>query len=276
VAPARLRRVAEERRAAILVVGDRRMSPRRALPGPLIRGRGGAAVPAAWLPDAGDAALGLFARAAARVRRRAGRLRACAVLGQWMPQYLRLADRIADMLDTGGCHAFRWTSDRLARAELPRALGVGLGLGIYVGHGRPVGWVGYYGTRLADLASRRDLTRAEPLGALVSLACHTASRHRVGLSFAEALPLAGVAAAALGAVGPTLHADNARWAVGLARALGGGPGAAGAATIGELIVTSAPIADEAVAAYRIIGDPLAPLGSRSAGVAAGRAFGEPS
>jgi hypothetical protein len=73
------------------------------------------------------------------------------------------------------------------------------------------------------------------------------------LSYSEALPLLGVVAASFGATSDTLHTDNTRWAVALCDVL-----SAGASTIGELIVRAAPSAG-AVAPYRLIGDPLAPL-----------------
>ena len=73
-----------------------------------------------------------------------------------------------------------------------------------------------------------------PPAAVVSLTCQTASRRRTGLSFAEALPLRGVAAATLGAVSSTVHTGNARWALRIARDLGT------ASTIGELVAMVAP------------------------------------
>jgi len=76
------------------------------------------------------------------------------------------------------------------------------------------------------------------------------------MSYAESLPLLGVAAASFGAVGDTLHSDNTRWAVGVCSAL-----AAGASTVGDLLVRAAPASPGALESYRLIGDPLAPLGT---------------
>jgi hypothetical protein len=154
--------------------------------------------------------------------------------------------RLAGEDETGVLMPARWTAYEVDRDTVALRLGRGPGLAVYVGHGRPVGWVGYAGLRA------HHLEPDEPVGALVSLTCQTASRRRTGLSFAEALPLRGVAAATLGAVGPTLHTANARWALRLTRA------AATAATVGELIAAIAPH-DPAAASYRLIGDPTAPL-----------------
>jgi Peptidase family C25 len=234
---------------AVLLAGPSRVSPRRALPGPLLKTPDGRRLPAGWLPLGRRGAAARFCETAARVHGRRRERRSVAVFGQWHPRYLRLADRIGALL-VGTASTWRWTSDVLDRDDLMGAVGTGLGLGIYLGHGRPVGWVGYRGLR----ARHFDRFDGEPLGAVVALACETASRRRTSTSFAEALPLAGVAAASFGAVMPTRHTDNTRWAVGLCEAV-----CAGATTIGELIARSAPQQAAAAAAYRIIGDPLAPI-----------------
>ena len=240
-----------DRADAVLVVGPRVRAPRTVLPGPCVPSGDGRTVPVAWLPDTGD--LGTFARAAARVHRRAmtrrGSPRTFAVLGERQPRFDRLAERVVRLAGedpTGRLVPARWTAYEVDRGEVALRLGRGPGLAVYVGHGRPVGWVGYAGLRAHHLEPE------EPVGALVSLTCKTASRRRTGLSFAEALPLRGVAAATVGAVGPTLHTANARWALRLTRA------AATASTVGDLVAAVAPH-DPAAAAYRLIGDPPAPL-----------------
>lgn len=242
-----------QRAAAVLVVGPRNRAPRTVLPGPVVVAPDGRAVPVAWLPDTGPTALRTFALAAARVHARAQDVgsdrRTFAVLGERHPRFDRLADRIVRLAAEDPdqiLEARRWTAYEVDRAELSRLLGQGPGLAVYVGHGRPIGWVGYAGLRA------HHLTPAEPAGAVVSLTCKTASRRRTGLSFAEALPLRGVAAATLGAVGPTLHTANARWALRLTRA------ASTAATIGDLVAAVAPH-DPGAGAYRLLGDPTAPL-----------------
>lgn len=239
---------------ALLIVGDRRRSPRTVLPGPIIDCSDGRKVPVGWLPDTGPEQLRAFAEAAARVHRRAafpGR-RAVAVLSQWNPKYLNLADRIEALLGEacGDPAVLRWTADRLLREDVIDGLGCGLAGAIYVGHGRPIGWVGYHGMR----AHHFPAGGGSPLGVMFSLCCATASRRRTGLSFCEALPLMGRAAAAFGAVEKTLHVDNTRWALGLCRAVN-----QGADHLGELILKAMPASPSAVTGYRILGDPLAPL-----------------
>ena len=242
-----------ERSDAVLVVGSRNRSPRTVLPGPFVTATGGRPVPVAWLPATGAAALRTFALAAARVHARwsdsVPRSRTFAVLGERHPRFDRLADRILRLAQedrSGALRPVRWTAYEVDRAELARRLGHGPGLAVYVGHGRPIGWVGYAGLRAHHLDS------PEPAAAIISLTCKTASRRRTGLSFAEAVPLRGVAAAALGAVGPTLHTANARWALRLTRA------AATATTIGDLVTAVAPH-DLGASSYRLVGDPTAPL-----------------
>jgi hypothetical protein len=233
---------------ALLLAGSARLAPRTALSGPFVVTRDGTKVPAAWLPVSGQN-LDAFVRAVQRVHERARRRASVALLGQWHPRYLRLAKRL-DELVSPRFSTFRWTGDVILRDDLVTALGTGVGMALYVGHGRPVGWVGYHGVR----ARHFDAFSGEPLGAVFSLCCRTASRRRVGLSYAEGLALRGVAAASFGAVTDTLHTDNTRWAVGLCEALAGG-----AETVGELVVRSAPLNDSAHRFYRILGDPLAPL-----------------
>ena len=240
-----------------LLVGSARRAPATVLSAPFAVDRGGRRVPVAWLPAVSPDACRRFAAAAARVHRRRGRRAVIAVLGQWHPRYLHVAERVAALLERR-IATFRWTGEVITRERMVEALGSGLGLGIYVGHGRPVGWVGYHGTR----SHHFEPFAGEPLGALVSLCCRTASRRRVGLSYAEALPLQGVAAASFGAAGDTLHTDNTRWAVGMCDAL-----AAGATTIGELVAQAAPSSPSATGSYRLIGDPLAPLASAIGAVA---------
>ena len=240
---------------AVLLAGSARRAPSTVLTGPFVTARSGRRVPAAWLPLAGHASNRRFAATAARVQRRAREQTAVAVLGQWQPRYLRVADRIEALL-APHLRTLRWTGDVLGRDDTVRSLGSGLGLAMYVGHGRSVGWVGYHGVRAHhfETAWADPAARGEPLGAVLSLCCRTASRRRVGLSYAEALPLLGVAAASFGAVGDTLHTDNTRWAIGLCDALAGG-----AQTVGELIARSAPASASASSSYRLIGDPMAPL-----------------
>ena len=247
---------------AVLVVGPRQRSPHTVLPAPVLTAPDGRVVPAAWLPATSADDLARFARTALAVHARATRTGSVndgrctlAVLGERHPRFDRLAERIVRIGGEAvgdGVEVRRATAYELRRSDLVDLLATGPALGVYVGHGRPVGWVGYAGTRshhFADVVARPD---HEPAGALVSLTCQTASRRRTGLSFAESLPLLGVTAATLGAVTSTVHTGNARWALRIARDLGT------ARTIGELVAMVAPH-DPHATTYRLLGDPTAPL-----------------
>ena len=241
--------------AAVLIVGDRRRSPRRALPGLFLRDRSGRRVPAGWLPNV-KKRLATFAVAAAGTvaRARAGLPRGPLILlGQWEDRSLRLASttELGFGSETQPLPVFRWTAERIARTDLLHALRGGPGLAIYFGHGRARGWAGYHGVRAPHLED----ALGEPLGAVLSLTCHTVNRHKVGLSFAEEMVLMGMCAASLGATGRTRHLDNGCLANNLCSALASSP----AATIGDLLLHAGLTDRQADSIYRLIGDPLAPL-----------------
>lgn len=247
-----------EESEAILWVGAPRRSPRNILKGPVIYRCDGSAVPVGYLPERSFASLRLFAETAARVQLRESELQPIAVLGQRNRKYIRLATRIEILLKENADKTppYRWTSDLLERDEMLKGLRSGMGLALYFGHGRPIGWVGYYGLRKHHFQEMEG----EPLGALLSICCSTASRKRTGLSFSEAIPLQGMAACSFGAVSNTFHTDNTRWAVRITNVL-----LQGVKTIGELIVAASPPTDSAMLSYRIFGDPLAPIcGSQGA------------
>ena len=241
----------------LLLVDDRRRAPRTALPGPFLVDPSGRMVPAGWLPDLGSG-LEVFAGAAARVQRRSSPTGPLAVLGQWEPRYIQLAGRLEANLRRGGEPPFpvlRWTSERITRNDLVQGLRLGLGVGIYFGHGRPKGWAGYHGLRASHLVD----AGGEPLGALFSVTCLTANRWRVGLSFSEAVVTGGAAAAAVGAVDVVAHMDNMRWMLGLADSLRSGESCLGPA----LLAASTSAISQTP--YRIIGDPLALLAGTAEG-----------
>jgi hypothetical protein len=241
----------------LLLIGDRRRAPRTALPGPFIVDPSGRPVPAGWLPDLGSG-LDVFAKAAARVQRRSGPPGPLAVLGQWEPRYVQLAGRLEANLRRGGDPPFpvlRWTSERITRSDLVEGLRLGLGVGIYFGHGRPSGWAGYHGLRARHLVE----VAGEPLGVLFSVTCLTANRWRVGLSFSEAVVTGGATAAAVGAVDLVAHVDNMRWMLGLADALRSGESRLGPALL------AASTQSVSQTPYRIVGDPLALLAGTAEG-----------
>ena len=247
---------------AVLVVGSRRRSPRTALPGPFLTSSAGRRVAVGWLPDLG-LRLDAFARSAARVARRTAGVGPVAVLGQWDPRFLRLADRMEVRLGESGAalETLRWTAERVTRAHLVRGLRYGVGVAVYFGHGRPEGWAGYHGLRARHLAE----AGGEPLGAVLSVTCLTASRWRTGLAFSEELAAAGVTAGAFGAVSPVDHVESMRWMLGLADALHDGE-----RLLGPALVRAAPSEG---GPFRILGDPLAALaGAPRAGARAARVF----
>ena len=245
---------------AVLLVGRRARAPRTVVSGPLLDTPGGRRVPVGWVPVVDSPSLRRFAAAAARVHTRSQRAATVALLSQRHPRFGRLAARIETILDDRP--VFRWTADRLVPEDMLAGLASGLGAAIYVGHGRPIGWVGYYGLR----AHHFDDFAGEPVGAILSLCCLTASRRRTSLSFAEALPLRGVCGAVFAAVVDTRHTDNTRWAVRLSDAM-----LAGARDLGELVREALPPGSRPAAAYRIIGDPLTPLRAPVAGSRRARA-----
>ncbi|HEY0947288.1 MAG TPA: hypothetical protein VGD81_18535 [Opitutaceae bacterium] len=243
--------------AAVLIVGPRRRSPARMLPGLFLPDSEGRRVPVGWLPDLGDG-LAVYARAAARVVARPRAIGPVVILGQWEDRFLRVGLRTArwfEKHDTAGVLAFHWTADRILRMDMLAGLAdTAPGLALYYGHGRPRGWAGYHGVRLEHFEDPWP----EPIGALLALCCENASRLRTGMSFAEALALRGVFAGGLAAVRPTLHEHNRRLGPDLCEALTAQP----VATLAELVLALPP-ADWARTPYRFIGDPAAPLAGAS-------------
>ena len=236
--------------AGVLIVGDRRKSPRAALPGPFLRARNGRRVPAGWLPDI-PGRIETFAAAAAEVQLRAlqdYRPGPVVLLGESEPRALDLAHRIADRL-VGQVPVFQWTAERIRRGDLMAALQGGAGTAIYLGRGVPAGWVAYSGFDALDAA----LSRGRPIGAILSLACSVACRTGAELSFCEETVLSGLCAAALGATGLTLHSSNVKLGMGVAETLRCAP----ATPAG--VLASPRIPRKSLWHYRIIGDPLAPL-----------------
>lgn len=238
---------------AVLAIGPRRRSPRTSVPGPVITVSSGRIVPMAWLPDTGPSDLRRFAATASKLRNRGDGPGSCtvAVLAQRSKRYRSLCDRIIRHLQSSEDppRVCRWTADELIRDDLVEGLGLGLGAAIYVGHGRPIGWVGYRGVRARHLADA-----PEPIGVVMSLTCLTASRRRTGMSFSEALPLKGAAAASFGAVRSTDHIENSRWALRLARKVV----EQRRSSVAELVVAAYTETPTSLG-YRLLGDPFAPL-----------------
>lgn len=236
--------------AGVLLVGDRRRAPATVVDSPFVPDADGGWVPVGWVPL--TRGLDRFAAAAAAVSGRRDPA-PVATLGQRSARYQRLTDRFTHHL--GDVDVVRWGSERLTREDLVAGLRSGLGVAVYLGHGRPSGWAGYRGLRAAHLVPMAD----RPVGFLLSVTCWTASRKGVGTSFCEQVVLQGSAAASLGAVRPTLHLDNTRVVVALAHALREGADTAGGLLRGMLLKGGRPLPEAAT--YRLCGDPLAPLGA---------------
>lgn len=245
--------------AAAVRIGDPRRSPAHALPGPVLAAEHGY-VPAGWVPA--DEALPVFARTAASVLHR-DEVGPVALLGQRSHRYARLTERLEVNLHP--VPTVRWTAERLTREDLLAALGAGLGLAVYLGHGRPTGWAAYRGMRATHLVDEGDRGAGLPLGGLVSVTCWTASRWRTRRSFAEVAVASGRAAASVGSVRPVEHLASMRLVLAMAAALVGG-----ARTVGDLLtgmaVPPSAAADPGsssarpdAAVLRLVGDPLAPL-----------------
>jgi hypothetical protein len=239
---------------AVLLTYPPNRSPRTVVPWPAVPVPDGRRVPVGIVPGS-LAELERFAAGAAAVHLRAigerATGRSIALLAQRSARYLDLAGRIRRLLAEQNVDAdsvLWWPADEIVRDDVVTGLRLGLAVAVYVGHGRPRGWVGYAGVRAHHL----DGTLA-PGALVISLACQTSSRYRTGRSFTESLVTQGTAAAAIGAVGKTRHIANARWSLRLVDAL-----AAGVTTSGDLLVAAEPESGLA-RNYRLIGDPLAPL-----------------
>lgn len=252
--------------AAVLLVGPRRRSPQTVLPGLFVEDAAGAPVPAGWLPV--TSSLPLVVATAVLVLGRTAPA-PVAVLGQREERYLRLASRLEHHLD--GVDAVRWTAERVTREDLLLGLGCGLGLAVYLGHGRPGGWAAYRGLRSEHLSAR---ALEAPLGSLLSVTCWTASRWRVALSFTESVVLSGAAAASVGAVRTVLHLDSVRLVVRLAAALRSRPPHLGALMSDALVVDGQP--EPLACQYRICGDPLTALAGEDTAMTRARALYAPA
>lgn len=252
---------------AVMLTYPSNRAPRTVVPWPAVVTDEGRRVPIGLVPST-PGSLEQFANTAAAVHDRAAitgdRSTSIALLAQRSRRYVDLAGRIRRLLDDH-CYpaesVFWWTAEEIGRDDVMRGLGSGLGIAVYVGHGRPSGWVGYAGVR-----ARHFSDVANACGLIVSLACQTLSRRRIGLSFGEQLVTQGAAAATIGAVSATRHVANARWSLRIVDAL-----AAGASSAGALLAAAEPDMDVG-RCYRLIGDPMAPLIDAHGARAAARAL----
>jgi Peptidase family C25 len=252
--------------ASLLVIGKARRTAGASLPGVFLETPDGRRVPVGWLPDVGDR-LETYARAAAEVQLRRvvdAATGPFVLLGEFDGRALDTVQQVARVMPQN-TPVFQWTAERLRRQDLISALRCGPGAAFYFGHATAAGWAGYAGFDKTDAV----LASGDPLGAILSVSCSVAARPRKGLSFCEELVLSGLCAAALGAGRRTLHHQNVELGVALAQAL------ASTMTLADLLF-AARISGEALARYRIVGDPLAPLIGHSKSLDQARAVFAPA
>lgn len=113
---------------AVLVVGKKAYAPSTVLPGPFLFAAA-RKIPAAWLPIQKEEDVYLFIQTLKKVHRRKRTVPGMALLAQWHPQYLKLTQRMSDLM-RHQIPVYKWTGDIIAREGVVEALGSGLGLGI--------------------------------------------------------------------------------------------------------------------------------------------------
>lgn len=241
--------------AAVLWVGDCHRSPRTALTRWWLTDSRGRKVPVGWLPDVGSQ-LATVATTMAQLLQRVqpGPLIYLSSLDSRSQTLIDQVESVATGMPT-----FRWTSERILKADLLAALGGGAGAALYTGHGFSTGWNGYGGLSYRDL----DGWQGESLGVLWSITCHNASRHQTPLSFAETLVLSGRCGAVLAAPSATRHRLNQSLIRRLPHVVQSlvqrhQSWPAQPLTLADCL-THPRLVRLPLQAYRIIGDPLAPL-----------------
>lgn len=240
---------------AVLYLFPGNRSPRTVINYPFVETIDGRRVMVGLLPDRGSPTP--FLEAVANTHHRHNEVLSLALLSQRYPRFLKVADRITKIAEQKEMALFNWTSEVVLREDMVEGLASGLGLAMYLGHGRPSGWVGYYGMRAHHFVKNA----AHSLGCLLSLCCETCSRKKTGLSFSERVVLNGSAASAIGAVNATLHSNNTRWAVRIMETI-----QSDIQDVSTLFLKSCPMNKGAYEDLRLIGDPLAPIKSTVQGI----------
>ena len=201
-APDFYRQILSEDVDAVLVAGKKMYAPSTVLPGPFLFTQK-KKIPAAWLPLQEETDVFPFIQT---LKKCTGEKRRCLawLLAQWHPQYLRLTQRMTDLWKT----TFRYSMDRdiITREDVVNALGCGLGMGIYFGHGRSVGWVGYYGMRSHHFESFTGIRWVAYLYAVKRQAVNEPG------FLCGIIALMGILLPHL-AVRETRHTDNMKWAI---------------------------------------------------------------
>ncbi len=237
---------------AFVIVCSGRLAPSKALPGLGLRDAKGRFVVGSQLPIT-SRSVSIVLATLVNVESRANvdsRLGPALLLGEWEPRARKMALRSLRCLKEAGLSSFQWTADRVSRESLCQGLSCGAGMALYYGHGRSVGWAGYYGFRARHLPESPD----EPIGTILSITCSTASRGSGGLSFSERLVSRGVCAASLGATRRTRHLSNAYLASSFCEAI-----ASGATRLHQAIDGANLPEDLLYSSYRLFGDPTALL-----------------
>lgn len=254
-----IQKMTENADAALLIYESKR-SPSNVFSSPFVYRVSGEMIPLGIFPVKTREHIECFANTVKTVHNRSSSQSALVLLSQRHPRYRNVANRMEVVLSRiRKTEAFRWTGERVYKKDMLAGLKAGPGCVVYLGHGRPVGWAGYCGTRMHDFTPETS----SPMGCVYSLCCDTASRRRVSLSFSEALVQKGLSASSFGAVCKSLHLDNTRWAIRMCREI------ATVKSSGELLVRCAPVSKNSAQPYRLIGDPLAPLYSTAEAIKAG-------
>jgi Peptidase family C25 len=237
--------------ACLLVVGKARRWPGISVSGVFLETDKEHQIVIGRLPDVDDR-LEAYADAAAKVqlRRNAAPARGPFILlGELEERTLDAVERVTAQMPKDS-PIFQWTAERLRRQDLISALRCGPGAAFYFGHATASGWAGYGGFDKTDVA----LVAGNPLGAILSLTCSSATRPPKALSFCEEMVLSGLCCAALGASRKTLHQQNVRLGMALAQALASGR----IINLADLLL-AARVPRHILARYRVVGDPFAPL-----------------
>jgi len=230
---------------AALLVAPARRAPRCLLPAPLVAGVPVGILPAASSADI-EAWLGTVTGPVAP--------HTTTVMSMALNHFVASGHRLAGMLADRGEVALR-LADRTSRDDLCTHLATGPRLAIYIGHGHSRGWCGY---RDLDWEHVAAVPIGRPCGVVVALACNTLTRARGNEPFGCRWVRCGRAAAYLGSAHALRTEANAAFAVVLGGVLAEGPSTLGAALV-RVAAVADPLAARAMASFRIIGDPLAPV-----------------
>ena len=244
--------------AAILVAPVSR-SPARLVPAPVLNG-----VPVGIVHASTSEQLKPWLAAVSSSRDAKGN-HTWASLAMWKSLYLIWGEHFAEWMQAGAegtnIKVQKWFADEVSRDDLCQKLAEGPRLAVYLGHGRARGWSGYQGMRWEHVAAC-NLKR--PCGTLVSISCSTLKWKIGEPSFGARWVSEGRACCYVGSVGSVSHKANAA----MAEVLGTALASCHPQTVGELLATvsdrlhqsSTPLlAQQAWAAYRIMGTPLQPI-----------------